>query len=989
MKLNDLSIGTLLKAGFGIILLCMILLGANAWLDVGEMWDATEGLHNHPIQVRRAIVAVNLNVSAIQINRNALFLADNKAEWEQLRQRIDWHEAEALRNLNTVYQKYLGPKEDVVGLEKSLLQWKPLRNETLHLLQQGHVTDAKQRIKSSGVEGQHLEKMTAGIERISDFAIKRSDAFYRQAYAQKKEMNSEMLLLFGVILLLSGGVVIVLLKGIRTPIKEITSVAEAYRLGDLTVRSMSVSKNELGTLSASFNHLAETVQAEIKINESTARISEMLLWEEHLHDFCRQLLKSLLEHTGSQMGAVYLLNEEKSEFLHCASIGLHEGGRASFSALEHDGEFGAALAAKSIQHITDIPSDTPFTFITVSGEFRPREILTIPVLDGKDVIALISLASVKEYSAISLRVVEDTLRVITARMISVLALRQIRAFSEQLDLQNRELREQKTELSAQADELSEQNIELALQKKQLDEANRLKSSFLSNMSHELRTPLNSVIALSGVLGRRLRNAIPAEEYGYIDVIERNGKHLLMLINDILDLSRIESGREELSLCSFSLRDLVSDILETLTPQSDEKGLLIQNRIAQDLPSMISDPAKCRHILQNVIGNAVKFTDSGTVDISATLSNAMLEITVADTGIGIAADRIHLIFDEFRQADESMSKKYGGTGLGLAIAKKYTAFLQGTITVSSTLGEGSVFTIRLPLSIANAGTTLGEYTASCSPVAHGISTDGSGKTILLVEDSEPAIIQIKDILLAQGYRVLVARNGREALEQISETIPDGMILDLMMPEVDGFEVLKTIRNETMTSHLPVLILTAKQITREDLSFLKVNHIHQLIQKGDVGKAELLAIVAKMVSPACAKPRMDKPPARRTAPSQKPVILIVEDNADNMLTVKALLGEHYTIVEAVDGESAVQKAQSCLPDLIVMDISLPGMNGYQAFDAIRNDVALKGTPIVAMTANVMKGNRENLLNYGFDGYISKPIDEQLMLRTIEERLDGHGA
>ena len=317
-------------------------------------------------------------------------------------------------------------------------------------------------------------------------------------------------------------------------------------------------------------------------------------------------------------------------------------------------------------------------------------------------MAVISLAGVRSYSQQTLRLITQHLARDERPAEQCAGVCRIRAFSEKLAHQNRELEAQKHELMVQTDELSEQNIELDLQKKQLDEANRLKSAFLSNMSHELRTPLNSVIALSGVLSRRLQGAVPDEEYGYLEVIERNGKNLLSLINDILDLSRIEAGKQEISLSQFSVRELVDEIVAMIEPQAREKGIALQRHLPEDLPAIRSDFSKCRHILQNIVANAVKFTEEGTVVITAAHTDDTVQIAVADTGICIAADQLSCIFDEFRQADESTTRKYGGSGLGLSIARKYATLLHGSISVESTPGKGSIFTIRLPLSIDSPG-----------------------------------------------------------------------------------------------------------------------------------------------------------------------------------------------------------------------------------------------------------------------------------------------
>lgn len=233
---------------------------------------------------------------------------------------------------------------------------------------------------------------------------------------------------------------------------------------------------------------------------------------------------------------------------------------------------------------------------------------------------------------------------------------------------------------------------------------------------------------------------------------------------------------------------------------------------------------------------------------------------------------------------------------------------------------------------------------------------------------------------------MARNGKEAMEEIGHVVPDAMILDLMMPEVDGFSVLRMIRSDEKTASLPVLILTAKHITKEELAFLKVNHIYQLIQKGDIGRTGLLSAVKAMVSgDRETKTKVaEKPPGHPVR--GKPTVLIVEDNPDNMMTIKALLLDRYTVIEAADGMSGIQQARTQNPDLILLDISLPEMDGYQVLDTIRKEEALQHIPVIAITAKAMKGDREEILSHGFDGYLSKPVDGQLLETTIQRVLYG---
>ncbi len=273
----------------------------------------------------------------------------------------------------------------------------------------------------------------------------------------------------------------------------------------------------------------------------------------------------------------------------------------------------------------------------------------------------------------------------------------VQARTEQLEAANRALGLQRDELGLLAEELRAQNDELGRQKARLAEAHRLQSSFLSNMTHELRTPLNSVITLSSVLARRLASSIPAEEHGYLGVIERNGRSLLETINDVLDYARLEAGRELPRPERFELAPLVQELVAMLEPHAREKGITLAAVLPEDLPALHSDRGMCRHILQNLLANAVKFTHQGRVELRAEIASGRVCVAVADTGIGIAPELHQVIFEEFRQADESTARQYGGTGLGLAIARRYATLLGATIDLASVPGQGSTFTLALPAS----------------------------------------------------------------------------------------------------------------------------------------------------------------------------------------------------------------------------------------------------------------------------------------------------
>jgi CheY-like chemotaxis protein len=242
-----------------------------------------------------------------------------------------------------------------------------------------------------------------------------------------------------------------------------------------------------------------------------------------------------------------------------------------------------------------------------------------------------------------------------------------------------------------------------------------------------------------------------------------------------------------------------------------------------------------------------------------------------------------------------------------------------------------------------------------------------------------------MLEESGYKTLEANNGAEALKILENFIPDAIILDLMMPDIDGFEVLRLIRENEKTLHVPVLILSAKYITKEELIFLKHNNIHKLIQKGDVNREDLLKTLAKMVNIEIIEVVI--PIKELPVIVGKPKVLVVEDNADNMITIKALLDNNFEIIEAINGNDGIAKAKKQIPDLILMDIALPELDGIEAFKRIRNDSNLNRIPVIALTASVMINDKETILSHGFDGYISKPIDDKVFFITINEVLYGN--
>ncbi len=442
--------------------------------------------------------------------------------------------------------------------------------------------------------------------------------------------------------------------------------------------------------------------------------------------------------------------------------------------------------------------------------------------------------------------------------------------------------------------------------------------------------------------------------------------------------------------------MVDSIIERLQPIADEKGLRLINDLPSGLPKVQSDEFRVFQIVQNIIGNAVKFTEKGKVIVRAAFDDRDISLIISDTGIGIAKEELSHIFDEFRQVDGSTSRPYGGTGLGLAIAKKSIKLLGGDISVQSEMGKGSTFTLKFPLKYEITATK--PDISLPRPSVDRKTERTVGNKILLVDDNETALLQVKSMLEREGFTVDVARDGKEALLSLAHTIPDGIVLDLMMPEMDGFEVVDNLRNNRTTAGIPILILTAKDLDPDELRKLRSNNIKQLIQKGNVDKKELIKNVKVMLGDG-SKSAYDSRDeikverdlkskkiraARRGSKKVKPKILLVEDDNDNRLTIKSILQDRYQVMEAADGEEGLKKTTEDLPDLVILDISLPKMDGLTVAKKIKAQKKTNDIPVIAFTAHAMEGDKERILAAGCDDYLSKPAGVKEILRKIEKWL-----
>lgn len=794
--------------------------------------------------------------------------------------------------------------------------------------------------------------------------------------------------------------------------------------GDYSIRLNAEQNDTLGGISGSLNKLAGSLEAsfnDLKNNEwvqtGTVNLSEILVGEKELSQLCNDCINYVCNYTGSEMGAVFLADTDQGMYV-AGSYALPESLR-NLRILPGEGLVGQCFKARKDIIIKEINEELYTTFS--SGVIKPKELILYPVFYESKVIGVIEMGTVTAFTNLErnyLAKVSDLLGVAInsahSRMRMKELLEETQAQSEELQVQHRELENMNAELEVQSEklqsseeelkvqqeELMETNQELEERSRQLEEKNHLvvlrnldiqkkaeeleqstryKSEFLANMSHELRTPLNSILLLSRLLYENNQGNLSGEQVEFAQVIQSSGHGLLELIDEILDLSKIESGKLALEYNRIAVQEIVQDMRMLFNPMATEKKVSFEITVDQEVPGTIeTDKLRVEQVLKNLISNALKFTHTGRIDLfislSSTEDNAIV-FTVADTGIGIPSDKQGLIFEAFQQADGSTKRKYGGTGLGLSISRQLARLLQGDITLESEVGKGSRFSLQIPYfkpkeNVIPSKVITAEPTASMAtptittPTPHeylateipeSLADDrdrikGGDKVILIVEDDIHFAKALIDFSHQKNYKVLHIVRGDLVLETAVTFKPMGILLDIQLPIKDGLTVMDELKRDSRTRHIPVHIMSSFEVKKESLNRGAVDFINKPVVYEQM--SSVLERIEKVVN------------------SEKKKVLIVEDNTQHAKALAYYLATNNVNAEiSEDIQNSIQTLQQKEVKCVILDMGIPGKKAYETLETVKQNEGLEHIPIIIFTGQSLSRHEEQRIRQYADAIVVK--------------------
>jgi signal transduction histidine kinase/DNA-binding response OmpR family regulator/HAMP domain-containing protein len=835
-------------------------------------------------------------------------------------------------------------------------------------------------------------------------------------------------------------------------VRSIADVATAVTKGDLT-RSVAVeASGEMAALKDNINEMIRNLKEQTLKNAeqdwlktNLARFSRMLQGERDLTTVSNLIMSELAPLVNAQYGVFYVAKREENETVLelAASYGAENREQLKPAFQLREGLVGQAAADKRPILLKNAPAD----FVRIGsglGHAAPANVNILPALFEDDVKAVIELASFSEFNETHQSFLDQlmesvgiVLNTIAATMRTEGLLKQSQLLTQELQARQTELTTKQEELHATNEELQEKAQLLENEKKQVEAKNleidmarraieekaeqlaltsKYKSEFLANMSHELRTPLNSLLILSKLLADNPQGNLNEKQTEFARTIHSAGSDLLSLINDILDLSKIESGTVSIEIGDMPMASLKLHMERTFRQLAADKNLEFRVEFDQALPGAVrTDEKRLQQIVLNLLSNAFKFTAQGSVTLAVrnaktgwssnhpVLRHAegVVEIAVTDTGIGIPKDKQKLIFEAFQQADGTTSRKYGGTGLGLSISREIARLLGGELQVSSTPGEGSTFTLFIPThtvapAITGEGTPArydnsGATVPSALPAPMEVTDDrdvlGDAPFVLIIEDDPTFASILLDMAHEAGLKGVISTAGAGTLATARKMQPHAITLDLGLSDIDGFVLLDLLKHDPQTMDIPIHVISGADHLSSARS-LGAMGVTEKPASPDALKAVFDGLLARIGAhpqrPALALVDGGEPaPTLRAVPELAGAkILIVDDDIRNIYSLTSVLESYDVEVlhaeRGADGILILEQTPGI--DIALIDIMMPEMDGYETMQQIRQREQLADLPLIAVTAKAMKGDRQKCLDAGASDYIAKPVDIELMLALL---------
>jgi signal transduction histidine kinase/DNA-binding response OmpR family regulator len=1054
----------------------------------------------------------------------------------------------------------------VATIREIARDWRAAREEVFRTLHLGNVSELdKERMLD--LEERHFRAVAQSVNTVLTFAENKAVQFYREANLESEKIKFGIIIamfgLVGLSALLAWGVS----RSISAPISDMTSVMGKLASGEHGLEVPYIDyKGEIGNIARAVEVFQKTSISMADQHWLKQQLSDLYLElqsQPTKEAFSQVLMSRLVPLMGGGLGAVYLhLNDR---FSLAAGYGFRHASGAPPSFIEGESLVGQSARDRKTIVMTGIPADYPKIFSGV-GAATPLCIVVSPAIARRMVHAVIEVASFKPFTDIQLALFEQMMPIVGANLDVYFRTEETQALLEKSQLQavelqttgeelltqseeanaaneelrhrsetlehlNQELRVSEEELREQREELQAVNEELSLKTAALEErqtqlekaraeadiASRYKSEFLANMSHELRTPLNSLLILAKNLSDNNEKNLNDDQVESAQIIYESGNHLLQLINDILDLAKVEAGKMDIRPSKISTTDLAAGIERRFKRLCENKQLRLSVRKEVEAPEFLfTDNGKLDQIVNNLISNAIKFTDKGSVTVIlrppsgaelALHNNPALAVEVEDTGIGIPADKVDRLFRSFEQLDSASDRRHAGTGLGLAISRKLARLMGGEIDLSSTEGVGSCFTLLLPgvapnieapadIIFSSPANAKSEAQSSLNDDREEISSND--KCLLVVEDD----IVFARIMLSTarrtGFKVLHATNGSSAIDLARHFKPVGIVLDIGLPDMNGFEVMDKLQKDPLTKRIPIHVVSGrdgelqsqamgasafftKPVTSEqietaiirfaepkdktlkkrvlivdadpaarkeveaaiirlggiafsaatgadgitkfiddgadcvvtDLSLPDMNgddflsklsayageamppaviycsripkpdeamrlqeHTDCIILKGSKSESRLLDEISLFLHSIKDGSRKHKPHVKQEfdVRLRNKKVLVVDDDMRNAFAIsKILRGKGLAVLLAQDGQRALNQLEDNPDvDIVLMDIMMPGMDGYETIRAIRNKPKFSKLPIITVSARAMQADIERSREAGSNGYVTKPID-----------------